>query len=272
MGNVVIDMSMSLDGYIAAPDDTPLQGLGEDGMRSQLDVRRSNGVRAGCTATLSRTRAPWPWAARHDNSTRSGAARAHWATCRASWSPTGRPRAWTPSSRSSPTGSRVRLRRPRKSPARSGSGRWARTSTSSSSPRASWTRSDPPGQRPARRGSSAVRRAPAADRPRTGGTRRDRRRDASRVPRRPVASRRVEPGRIARRLLRDADPRGYVAVPDEGRATRRPSPCLCRMEPSLSPIRRGHQQNSRGHDSSWTTRPSTTLAIRRAPDSSSRRR
>jgi dihydrofolate reductase len=33
MGNVVIDMSMSLDGYIAAPDDNPKQGLGEDGMR-----------------------------------------------------------------------------------------------------------------------------------------------------------------------------------------------------------------------------------------------
>jgi dihydrofolate reductase len=33
VGNVVIDMSMSLDGYIAAPNDTPEQGLGEDGMR-----------------------------------------------------------------------------------------------------------------------------------------------------------------------------------------------------------------------------------------------
>jgi dihydrofolate reductase len=33
MGDVVIDMSMSLDGYIAAPNDTPGQGLGEDGMR-----------------------------------------------------------------------------------------------------------------------------------------------------------------------------------------------------------------------------------------------
>ena len=33
MGNVVIDMSMSLDGYIAAPNDNPEQGLGEDGMR-----------------------------------------------------------------------------------------------------------------------------------------------------------------------------------------------------------------------------------------------
>ena len=33
MGNVVIDTSMSLDGYIAAPNDNPGQGLGEDGMR-----------------------------------------------------------------------------------------------------------------------------------------------------------------------------------------------------------------------------------------------
>ena len=33
MGAVVIDKSMSLDGYIAAPNDTPENGLGEDGMR-----------------------------------------------------------------------------------------------------------------------------------------------------------------------------------------------------------------------------------------------
>ena len=33
MGHVVIDMSMSLDGYIAAPNDNPGQGLGQDGMR-----------------------------------------------------------------------------------------------------------------------------------------------------------------------------------------------------------------------------------------------
>jgi dihydrofolate reductase len=32
MGNVVIDMSMSLDGYIAAPNDNPDQWAGEDGM------------------------------------------------------------------------------------------------------------------------------------------------------------------------------------------------------------------------------------------------
>jgi dihydrofolate reductase len=33
MGNVVIDMSMSLDGYIAAPNDNPEQWAGEEGMR-----------------------------------------------------------------------------------------------------------------------------------------------------------------------------------------------------------------------------------------------
>ena len=33
MGIVAIDMSMSLDGYIAAPNDVPGNGLGEDGMR-----------------------------------------------------------------------------------------------------------------------------------------------------------------------------------------------------------------------------------------------
>ena len=33
MGNEVIDMSMSLDGYIAAPNDVPGDGLGEAGMR-----------------------------------------------------------------------------------------------------------------------------------------------------------------------------------------------------------------------------------------------
>ena len=33
MGKVVIDKSMSLDGFIAAPNDTPEHGLGEDGMR-----------------------------------------------------------------------------------------------------------------------------------------------------------------------------------------------------------------------------------------------
>jgi hypothetical protein len=39
MDNVIIDMSMSLDGYIAAPNDNPEQGLGENG-----DARESAGV------------------------------------------------------------------------------------------------------------------------------------------------------------------------------------------------------------------------------------
>jgi dihydrofolate reductase len=33
MGAVVIDVSISLDGYMAAPNDTPGNGLGDDGMR-----------------------------------------------------------------------------------------------------------------------------------------------------------------------------------------------------------------------------------------------
>jgi dihydrofolate reductase len=33
MGKVVVDMSMSLDGFIAAPHDVPGNGLGDDGMR-----------------------------------------------------------------------------------------------------------------------------------------------------------------------------------------------------------------------------------------------
>jgi dihydrofolate reductase len=33
MGKVVIEMSMSLDGYIAGPNDNPQQGMGEDGER-----------------------------------------------------------------------------------------------------------------------------------------------------------------------------------------------------------------------------------------------
>ncbi len=33
MGKVVIDMSMSLDGFIAGPNDVPGNGLGDDGMR-----------------------------------------------------------------------------------------------------------------------------------------------------------------------------------------------------------------------------------------------
>ncbi len=33
MGSVLIDISMSLDGFVAGPDDRPGQGLGEGGER-----------------------------------------------------------------------------------------------------------------------------------------------------------------------------------------------------------------------------------------------
>jgi hypothetical protein len=39
MGNVVIDMSMSLDGYIAAPNNNPEQGLGQGRLFAQLPQR-----------------------------------------------------------------------------------------------------------------------------------------------------------------------------------------------------------------------------------------
>jgi hypothetical protein len=58
MGNVVIDMSMSLDGYIAAPNDNPEQGLGEEGMRLHNWAFDDPSVSSGCTATWSRKRAP----------------------------------------------------------------------------------------------------------------------------------------------------------------------------------------------------------------------
>jgi hypothetical protein len=43
MGSVVIDMSMSLDGYIAAPNDNPEQAW----------------ARTGCGSTTGRSKIPW---------------------------------------------------------------------------------------------------------------------------------------------------------------------------------------------------------------------
>jgi hypothetical protein len=56
MGNVVIDMSMSLDGYIAAPNDTPEQGLGEDGIR--LHNWRSTTLRSSSVSSVTSPRTP----------------------------------------------------------------------------------------------------------------------------------------------------------------------------------------------------------------------
>jgi hypothetical protein len=58
MGNVAIDMSMSLDGYIAAPNENPEQGLGEDGMSSITGHSTILRCSSGCTGTWSRKRAP----------------------------------------------------------------------------------------------------------------------------------------------------------------------------------------------------------------------
>jgi hypothetical protein len=41
MGSVVIDMSMSLDGYIASPDDNPEQGLGEDTLPERIELEQT---------------------------------------------------------------------------------------------------------------------------------------------------------------------------------------------------------------------------------------
>jgi hypothetical protein len=166
VGNVVIDMSMSLNGYIAAPNDTPEQGLGEDGMRLHNwafddpsvfelvygDLTESTGAVIMDRRMYDNSIENWGG---KGTARRRPVLRGHPQAHRG-----GRPR----SSRSSPTGSRVPSRRPRRPPVRSGSGSWARTSTSSSSPPGSWTRSGPPGRCPARRRPSLVRPATRADR------------------------------------------------------------------------------------------------------------
>jgi hypothetical protein len=58
MGNVVIDMSMSLDGYIAASNDNVDQGLGEDGMRLHNWMFDDPSVFELSAATLPTTREP----------------------------------------------------------------------------------------------------------------------------------------------------------------------------------------------------------------------
>ena len=58
MGNVVIDMSMSLDGYIAAPNDNPEQGLGEDGMRLHNWAFDDPSVFEGVFGDLTQNTAP----------------------------------------------------------------------------------------------------------------------------------------------------------------------------------------------------------------------
>ena len=96
MGNVVIDMSMSLDGYIAAPNDNPEQGLGEDGMRlhnwafddaSMFERVYGNLVEETGAVIMGRRS--------YDNSIEAWGGKVRWARSRASSSPTGPRRART---------------------------------------------------------------------------------------------------------------------------------------------------------------------------------
>ena len=202
MGNVVIDMSMSLDGYIAAPNDTPEQGLGEDGMRlhnwmfddptvfervygdlTEEHRRRDHGRPAERTTTRSK----------------HGVARVRWARSRASWSRTDPIEGADPlftfvtdgiesafaKAQEAAGDKRIGLIGAEPRPAVPGRGAPRRDQ-------------DPPARCPARWRPSVVRPAPQADRAGTDGGQPDGRCDASRIPRAGVAL----PSIDARRTLR----------------------------------------------------------------------
>jgi dihydrofolate reductase len=140
MGNVVIDMSMSLDGYIAAPNDNPEQGLGEDGMRlhdwafddpSVFEQVYGNLVEETGAVIMGRRS--------YDNSIEAWGGKGPMGDVPCFVVTHTPPVSSDPIFTFSPTGSSVPSRRRRRGPGRSGSGSWAPTSTSSSSPRGSWT-------------------------------------------------------------------------------------------------------------------------------------
>jgi dihydrofolate reductase len=142
MGNVVIDMSMSLDGYTAAPNDNPERGLGEDGMRLHNWAFDDPSVFERVNGNLDEeTGAVIMGRRSYDNSIEACGGKG----------PLGEVPCFVvahrPPTSSDPVftfvtdGSSVPSRKPRRSPPTSGSGSWAPTSTSKSSPRGSWTRS-----------------------------------------------------------------------------------------------------------------------------------
>jgi len=99
MGKVVIDMSMSLDGYIAAPNDIPGDGLGEDGMRLHNWGFDNPGVFERVLGdAIEGTGAVIMGRRTYDNSIPEWAGAAPSATSPASWSPTTRRRMPLPSS------------------------------------------------------------------------------------------------------------------------------------------------------------------------------
>ena len=123
MGNVVIDMSMSLDGYIAAPNDNPQQGLGEDGMRlhnwafddPSVFERFYADLTTGTGAVIMGRRS-------YDNSIENWRGKGPLGDVPCFVVTHSRWRGRTRSSRSSRTGSNVRSLRPERPPAASGSG------------------------------------------------------------------------------------------------------------------------------------------------------
>jgi dihydrofolate reductase len=142
MGNLVIDMSMSMDGFIAAPNDTPEQGLGEDGMRlhnwafddpSVFERVYGNVIEETGAVIMGRRS--------YDNSIEAWGGKG----------PLGEVPCFAVTHRPPPSADPVftfvtegierALAKPRRSPPTSALGSWAPTSISSSSPRDSWTRS-----------------------------------------------------------------------------------------------------------------------------------
>jgi hypothetical protein len=123
MGSVVIDMSMSLDGYIAAPDDNPEQGLGEDGMRLHNWAFDDPSVFERVFGNLiEETGAVIMGRRSYDSSIEAWGHKGPLDDVPCFVVTHTRPRARTRSSRSSPTGSSAPSPRLRRSPPGSGSG------------------------------------------------------------------------------------------------------------------------------------------------------
>jgi dihydrofolate reductase len=123
MGSVVIDMSMSLDGYIAAPNDNPEQGLGEDGMRLHNWAFDDPSVFERVYGNLvEETGAVIMGRRSYDNSIQVWGGKGPLGDVPCFVVTHQPPASSTRCSRSSPTGSSVRSRRPGRSLPRSGSG------------------------------------------------------------------------------------------------------------------------------------------------------
>ena len=142
MGNVVIDMSMSLDGYIAAPNDNPEQGLGEDGMRLHNWAFDDPSVFERVYGNLvEETGAVIMGRRSYDNSIEAWGGKGPLGDVPCFVVTHSRSRARTRSSPFVTDGIESALAKAQEVAAEKRIGLMGRTSTSSSSPRSSWTRS-----------------------------------------------------------------------------------------------------------------------------------